>query len=673
MITLPLAVVLYMRYKQKHDRVEFKDYPLDDDVLRFFETRDEKSGIQVPKNDKKISFANFLPAEIQTSHYSSSLTTITFYEGDYRKIENKLKRRVNDVLATNPWLGGRMVVKPGDDKLRLWFDSNGVDIPPDIYTCYEPGVIPLKHSAKYEHYEDILADHDVVVPCIEGLVGKNIPCWRVNVVPDAAQHERFAIIVSQSHMIGDAHTYYKIFHMLFNSNSAKTKGLVNTGPVEKLNPSRKQDVQQHIENHMGVRDAAYMRKTNSNMIDDVYETVASTIHSKKRRTLCFTVSETWLKSKMDECITAKTKEDESECSDGSCDNVGTSRHGNVPLDISYQEESLSSATMESTDASRKNAQEDLDLTTGGSPEITLRKAVTSVTVESSIDDCDHAEHIHVADILLSWWFRISKANIGLYPNHLRDVLTAVLSEGDAGNYNTPIPFTKRDFQNPQQIHDSITSGKRVQSNGRQRPLPRITTGFSFAVGMDWDKVYSGRLRYHDADNSEQPSDDGSDNDNGNGNEDDDDDDDDDGIVQDLHVPFFREIDLKSMPARTDTCLIFTAKHGQHSNERQIGMLLVTSEAICKRVAQSGIIDEDIATNDIRCNDDHRSSSIADLNPKTSDTDSMSEESMVGDESGILAADENCDSLSIGSATTGVIEEADTKLRRIVNFSRRRYR
>ena len=444
MALILLAGAGYAMYKQKQEQepvIEFKDYPLDPAVLRFFDTDGENRDDDGERNDgsknkNKIEFVDFLPSELSMGQYSNSLTTITFYEGDYRKIQNRLERRVNEVLKMNPWLGGRLAVKPGEEQLRLWYDPNCNDVPSDIYTCHEPGVIPLKRSTKYVQYKDHLADYSVVVPCVNGLVGKDHPVWKVTVVPDVIeQNERFAIIVSQSHMIGDSHTYYKIFHMLFNSSNEDNKknpkrttssGLVNTAPVEKMNPIRRADVKYHIEKHMGVQEASYILKTNPNMVDEMYEKVTSTaedtIASQKKQTMLFTVSERWLKTKMEECITAKKEEDQKilinkiaakkeeekkrlinkidRFIDDGENTLDSPNHGGETL-VAATIRNLSSG---SVDVSNNDSSSNYCSSS--------RKAARS-TSASSVDKGDSADDIHPTDVLLSWWFQTSEADIGL--------------------------------------------------------------------------------------------------------------------------------------------------------------------------------------------------------------------------------------------------------------------
>jgi hypothetical protein len=626
MLLAGAGYAIYKQQQEKEPTKEFKDYELDPAVLRFFndEIDDETT------KSTKINFIEFLPSELTMGQYSNSLTTITFYEGDYLKIKSELEYRINEVLKVNPWLGGRLVVKPGEEDLKLWYDPECNDVPSNIYTCHEPGVIPLKRSTKYGQYKDYLPDYSVCVPPLQGLIGTNHPVFKVTVVPDVIEHhDRFAIIVSQSHMIGDAHTYYKIFHMLFNSkinnndnntnnntnnnNNANCRRMINTSPVEHMNPIRRSDVKYHIEKHMGIQEASYIDKAHPNMVDEMVDMVASKIDSdnvvnnqKKKKTMLFTVNEKWLKVKTKECNAAKKEE--------FLEKVATQKIiiANKKEELKDKIDTFSKNLENQNTSGDLFFQDELNRPNHGTATTTRTQSsgtmgstkcsISSISISpSSVNDDNE---IHPTDVLLSWWFNTSDADIGLIPYHLRKELN-VLSEMDAGNYNTPIPYTKSDYKTPYQIHESIKKGKRVFSEYFETPLPRITTGYSFAMGVDWCKHYSGRFwNSNNHNNNKKYQEDGSTNENENDIVD-------DGIKKDLHVPFFTDYDIAVIPTKMDVCLLFTAKTGRQQHQRhdelddddvendddaRIGVLIVATEAICDKVAECGIIDEDIKTN-----------------------------------------------------------------------------
>lgn len=375
----------------------------------------------------------------------------------------------------------------------MWFDKNAQDVAPQIFTCFEPGTIPLTRRTKYTQYNDLIADFSVKVPGTSDLIGKNHPIFKVTIIPDAVDFfNQFAVIVSISHMVGDGYTYYKVFRMLSAQN-----------PVQTMNPTRHTDFPAQVEAHMGEGEAFYLRKTNPTLVEETLKTSASLIPGKTvategakgvevdRETLLFTISRSWLDEQLKEVVQ------------------------------------------------------------GG-------------------DDADSAS-ISNSDVILSWWYRTSSADIGLYPHDLRAELP-VLNDLDAGNYNNPIPFTKDDYSTPQQIHGAVKVGKRSGSSlsgAPLEPLPRNSSDMSFAVGVDWNKHFPEGTTYEDEE----------------------------GVVQELHIPLFSVADLHTIPSTMAAFILFTAvtNHQKDDDPPQIGAFVVASKDVCERVAQSGIIDTNMKT------------------------------------------------------------------------------
>jgi hypothetical protein len=396
----------------------------------------------------------------------------------------------------------RLAQNPGDDKVKLWYDPTGQDMAPSIFTVFEPGVIPLKRDTNFVQYKDICEDFAIKVPPAAKLIGKNVPVWKVTVVPDAVDHfSRFALIVSQSQYVGDNYTYYKIFHMLSPSI-----------PVEALNPIRHQDFREHVERHMGTEEAYYFEKSTPDLVDQMihsyYKRVDSDNNSQNNiETLLFTISQEWLEYQTQQAIAMEK-----------------------------------------------------------------RKEVKQVKSNPDDDDKDKKTMpLRPAEVILSWWYNISGADIGMYPHQLRNHLD-ILSVNDAGNYNNPIPYTKADYTTPQLIRDSILTGRRCgisSDTGERVPLPKITSGKTFALGLDWNKHFSSGMNY-----------------------------DTEGIEEDLHIPLLTAEELCTYSTKMCCCLLFRAKTGNvgtQTNENRIGAFVVAKKEICDRILSSGIIDEDMKT------------------------------------------------------------------------------
>ena len=307
----------------------------------------------------------------------------------------------------------------------------------------------------------------------------------------------------------------------------------------------------------------------------------------KKETMLFTVSNEWLKKKMEECITKKIEDDQQQ------------------------------STIQNNQKNRSNP----SITTSNptavsSMEATPTRSSSGTSVSTLTLEGEDVNELHPTDMLLSWWMNTSGADIGMIPHHLRNKLT-VLSECDAGNYSTPIPYTKDDFQTPHQIKESIKRGKRYTASHSNTydttsKLPEITTGYTFALGIDWEQHVSKRYWKTNKDDTKMASSSNYDDNNDNNN---DNDDDNDSIEEDFHVPYFTERDIAVMPPRMNSCLFFTAKNGRDvidedttstssSNNRRssnnktkeettrIGVFIHATRAICLKITDCGIIDEE---------------------------------------------------------------------------------
>jgi hypothetical protein len=176
------------------------------------------------------------------------LATISFFEGDHLAASEFLRMRIADIVYRNPWLGGWLLKKPGEKAIKLFFDPTSDDVAPGIFHVYEPGEIVLSYD-KHEHMDYDRIAEPAKVNYNKDLVGKNLPIWKVSVIPDAVTpNERFAMVVSMSHVGGDAQTFYQIYNMLYRN-----------APIMSLNPMRKLHVSDAVAARMGVQETFYVK------------------------------------------------------------------------------------------------------------------------------------------------------------------------------------------------------------------------------------------------------------------------------------------------------------------------------------------------------------------------------------------------------------------------------
>jgi hypothetical protein len=301
--------------------------------------------------------------------------------------------------------------------------------------------------------------------------------------------------------------------------------LSTQAPLEPLIATRIDDYKQRVEKLMGTEEAFYFEKSNPNMVDQMLDSYNK--EERGKETLLFTISQEWLDYQMKQSV---------------------------------------------MDAERDRAEK------GGD--------------EGEESSSSPLPSLRPAEVILSWWFKLSDADIGMYPHQLRNHLD-VLSERHAGNYNNPIPYTKADYATPYLIRESLQTCRRcgripikatTTVNGdvtsSLTPLPKIGTGKSFALGVDWNDAYPKPLQLCTET---------------------------DDIEEDLHLPLFTASDLLALPSKISMCLLFTAKTGTNDSssggggegdddsrpEQRIGAFIVAKKDICDRVMASGIIDEDM--------------------------------------------------------------------------------
>jgi hypothetical protein len=227
-----------------------------------------------------------LPLELTSGLLQSSLSTITFLDGDYVSISKQLQARVDAVIELNPWLSGWIAKAKDDTELKLWYDPTGQDRTPHPLQVLEPGIIPLTRHTKYQQYHDLCSDFDVKVPTTAQLVGKNTPLWKIRVIPDAAAPTtQFAVVVSMSHVLGDAHTFYKLYGMLST-----------TGDIAALNPIRHPQFHDQAVQRLGKDECYYLNKSNPTM----WEKRGDGNDDDPTEILIFTIKNEWLQTRQQE-------------------------------------------------------------------------------------------------------------------------------------------------------------------------------------------------------------------------------------------------------------------------------------------------------------------------------------------------------------------------------------
>ena len=198
------------------------------------------------------------PEETGLLMMPSSLVTIvtcTFFKG---KVPEQLKQRVTEVVQANPWLACRLKKQVNDKKKKqaaMVYDPQPRPeaILADHYKEYsvadvQGGKRELAAIDVGQPYEAICKAADksaAKLSCGGECVDKNEPQFRVTVVP-SDDGQRFAVLVSLSHVVADGYTYYEILNLLSLN-----------APMKVLNPIRKPGFTEALTAALGKTESNY--------------------------------------------------------------------------------------------------------------------------------------------------------------------------------------------------------------------------------------------------------------------------------------------------------------------------------------------------------------------------------------------------------------------------------
>src|SRR5580692_1757099 len=142
---------------------------------------------------------------------SPTITRVTFYEGNppLQHIKGKLTEIFND----NPWLQGRLTSRNGKLVLRYLKTSRVID--PFLRVVSMPVL-----SFDMGFSDLVKALRDLVIKRGSLCVNKEEDLFRVIVA--RISEDKFALIVSMSHVIADGHTFYQVYKMLSTRESARS-------------------------------------------------------------------------------------------------------------------------------------------------------------------------------------------------------------------------------------------------------------------------------------------------------------------------------------------------------------------------------------------------------------------------------------------------------------------
>lgn len=147
------------------------------------------------------------------------VNTITFFKGDYEKAAAVLSQRLERLLTANPWVRGKIGKVGGNKKALVW--SKNIDAKFGRERCLHvfDGTDSSRASVARS---DVARKTDQLGADLSWCFADNIDMFKVTVLPDTEHTaNRFAVVVSMNHVLGDGHTFYSLHNALFSKEQSE--------------------------------------------------------------------------------------------------------------------------------------------------------------------------------------------------------------------------------------------------------------------------------------------------------------------------------------------------------------------------------------------------------------------------------------------------------------------
>jgi hypothetical protein len=488
-----------------------------------------KTGIQI---DPKIklrgkSVLDLHSFEKEMSMMELPISVLSFFEGNYREAAQLLERRVEEVLRLNPWLGGILLPMPD---VKIVYDRTGKDRPPGIFTVYEPGSIALTKDTPYGSYFHVL--NAAMVCGNESLIGQNKPIWRVALIPDACEPDsKFAMLVSMSHAVGDAHTFYKVYNMLSVDQQA-----------EALHAQRASNYIDSVVQSLGATEVNF-----------VHDLINGKFHSQPTDSA---VDRNESQNNSD--ITENSTLDTSLSSTG--DSTASSLEELEPAFAESQSPLISSFIQHQKETHSKNNV--MKMFYVSEEWIVEQREKAQMDVEANI-------RVSTNSIISSWFTRINESAVGIIMMNLRHRLPACsISDVHAGNYAHAVVGNEDDFatpQNVQRLTKQLGRVKDLPENSTEPTATAVASGLQFSsernasICINWTNFYRDDLLLTES------------------------------CQATVHIPIYDTTTLQYLPDKVSAINLFTARCASGPSCRRTGAFVVCQETVWKQIEESGFV------------------------------------------------------------------------------------
>jgi hypothetical protein len=472
--------------------------------------------------------------EKEMSMMELPISVVSFFEGNYKEAAQLLERRVEEILRLNPWLGGILLPMPD---VKIVYDRTGKDRPPGILTAYEPGSIALKKDTPYGSYFHVL--NAAMVCGNESLIGQNKPIWKVALIPDAAEPDsKFAMLVSMSHAVGDAHTFYKVYNMLSVEQQA-----------EALNAHRASNYMDSVVHSLGATEVNF-----------VHDLISGKFHSQP--------ADSAVDQNVSQNITDVT---ENSALDTSLRSTGDS----TASSIEELEQALNESQSPLINSFIQHQKE-----THSKYNVMKMFYVSEEWIveqrENVLMELDSNISVSTNSIISSWFTRINESAVGIIMMNLRHRLPdCTISDLHAGNFAHAVVGKEDDFATPQNVQ------RLTQRMGRVKDLPVGSTESTASVATpalgnqelqfcpernasictNWTNFYRDELSLMES------------------------------CRATVHIPIYDTTTLQYLPDKVSAINLFTARCGSGPMRRRTGAFVVCQETVWKQIEESGFVAE----------------------------------------------------------------------------------
>jgi hypothetical protein len=459
----------------------------------------------IRKIDPKIKLKgkaaiSFHPIERDITILELPITTITSFHGNYLHIVETVQKRIDDIVTVNPWILGWLLPMPD---IKILYDPIGQDRPPNYFTVYEPqkNIYTLNDTTSNTESTELFKN-TMVLPNND-LIGANEPMWKVSILPDSQRpDEKFSIVVSMSHMIGDAHTYYQIYHMLFNMDNINNK-------IISLNPIRLPNYLEFINETFGIspssgifpgvmiqqqqpqnlRPSAVGSSENSTKEGNIE--ISKALPSLNDTRSNSTIATTSAINKTDKALSFKCRKEDVtkkvvakflQLKEKAKRKVATTKspgQSQEPdMDTSFDSKSSTGTTsttspLESVDTNDSTLQLGMEITKTSNKHVIKMFRINHewITEQKRYYSESHnsISDISVNSILSAFFFQINQAQVGIVMLNLRNkqlsnynsndinnnISNCTITDIDAGNYVQPVIGTNTEFHDPKIIHEAV--------------------------------------------------------------------------------------------------------------------------------------------------------------------------------------------------------------------------